>query len=238
MTTSAKEISVGQLVAQRPAAASVLERVGIDYCCGGGKTLSEACQAKGIDPADLLDQVAAAEQKVDQLQTDQRTNWLDRSLTELCDHIEQTHHAYLKEELPRLSELIAKVVTAHGDRHPSLRDVQQVFAALRAELEPHMMKEERILFPAVRQLEQASGQRIAFPFGSVANPILMMEHEHDVAGDALKQLRALTSDYTPPSNACNTYRVMLDSLQRLEADLHQHIHEENNILFPRAMQLE
>ncbi len=238
MTTDTTELPVGKLVAQRPVAAAVLERAGIDYCCGGNRTLADACREKGIDPAALLGEVAAEEKNADELQSDIRIDWLNRSLSELCDHIEQTHHAYLKNELPRLTGLIAKVVAAHGQRRPALSEVQQVFAALRAELEPHMMKEERILFPAIRQLEQASEQSVSFPFGAMANPIRVMEHEHDVAGDALKQLRTLTEGFTPPPNACNTYRVMLDSLKRLEADLHQHIHEENNILFPRAMELE
>ncbi len=133
--------------------------------------------------------------------------------------------------------MIEKVVAAHGQNQPQLNDLGQVFAALRGELEPHMFKEEQVLFPAIRQLEQAAN-RPSFPFGTVANPIRMMEHEHDTAGHALARIRELTNEYVPPETACNTYRVMLDGLRVLETDLHQHIHKENNILFPRAQTLE
>ena len=158
-------------------------------------------------------------------------------MTELCDHIEQTHHAYLRTELPRLGQMIDKVVNAHGASHPKLHEVQRVFAALCAELEPHMFKEERILFPAIRQLEQSAATP-SFPFGTVANPINVMEHEHDNAGAALSELRTLTADYVPPDDACNTYRAMLDGLRELETNMHQHVHKENNILFPRAIEHE
>ncbi len=228
------EVSVGRLVAERPAAAAVLEKLGIDYCCGGDRPLSQACEQAGVSLEKLLEQIAREES---QAQAADEPNWLERSLSELCDHIEQTHHVYLKQELPRLTELIDKVVAAHAEHHPELRDVQQVFAALRAELETHMMKEERILFPAIRQMEQAGGP-LAFPFGSVGNPIRVMEHEHDSAADALRRLRSLTSDYRLPEDGCNAYAAMLNALQRLEGDLHRHIHKENNILFPRALQLE
>ena len=129
------------------------------------------------------------------------------------------------------------MASAHGENHPALRQLRDVFADLRAELEPHMAKEEQILFPAVRYLEQTE-QIPQFPFGTVANPIHMMEHEHDLAGTALKKIRQLTEDFHAPEDACNTYRVMLDGLRQLERDMHQHIHKENNILFPRAQQHE
>lgn len=159
----------------------------------------------------------------------------DRSLTELCDHIEQTHHAYLKQELPRLTEMVAKVVDAHGESHPELVTVKEVFATLKAELEPHMFKEEQVLFPAFRQLEQSADDP-SFPFGTVANPIRMMEQEHDDAGYALSRLHALTRDYQVPQEACNTYRAMLAGLRQLERDMHRHVHKENSILFPRAIE--
>ncbi|GIW94875.1 MAG: iron-sulfur cluster repair di-iron protein [Pirellulaceae bacterium] len=237
MATHESQIPIGRWVAQRPAAAAVLERAGIDYCCRGDRPLADACQERGIQVEQLLAAVAAEEQQIEQRQSDRYVNWLERPLAELCDHIEQTHHAYLKSELPRLAELIDKVLAAHAERHPVLRDIKRVFAELRAELEPHMFKEERILFPAVRQLEQAGGD-VAFPFGSVANPIRVMEHEHAAASSALRELRELTGNYRPPADACNAYCAMLEALQNLEFDLHRHIHKENNILFPRAMALE
>lgn len=158
-------------------------------------------------------------------------------LTELADHIEQTHHAYLRKELPRLEWMTEKVARVHGDKEPRLMKSREAFVALKAELEPHMMKEERILFPLIRQLE-ASADRSEFHCGSVADPIRQMEHEHNQAGDALAILNESTDGYTPPEWACNTYRAMLDSLAQLERDMHQHIHKENNVLFPKTLERE
>jgi regulator of cell morphogenesis and NO signaling len=225
---------VGEWVAHRPELSRDFEELGIDYCCHGEQPLQRACRLAGLDPNMVLERLAAVESGT----TDECSrDWLTAPLAELCDHIEATHHAYLKTELPRLDALIAKVIKAHGVNHPELRDVQQTFADLRAELEPHMMKEERILFPAIRAMERAT-RPLMFPFGSVANPVRMMQHEHDNAGQCLANLRRLTGNYTPPAGACNTYRAMLDGLRRLESDLHQHIHKENNVLFPRALAIE
>ncbi len=224
---------VGQVAARQGEAIRILEQHGIDYCCGGDKSLDTACRDAGIDAQEVLAQIEHAKPPEDEA----RGEWLDASLTKLCDHIEQTHHAFLREQLPFLTQLIDKVVDAHGQRHPELSDVRLVFGELRAELEPHMMKEERILFPAVRALEQAS-HRVAFPFGSVQNPIRMMEHEHDNAGQGLRRLRKLTGGFVAPDDACNAYRGLYEALAKLEADLHEHIHKENNILFPRAAELE
>jgi len=225
--------SVGSWVAQHPQTSRVFESHQIDYCCGGGKSLEQACHDRQVDAQQIVEEleqaIAGAEKPAE--------DWLQAPLTDLCDHIEQTHHAYLRTELPRLTQMIAKVVAAHGESHPKLHDVKRVFAELCAELEPHMFKEERILFPAIRLMEQSAASP-SFPFGTVANPIRIMEHEHDNAGDALSQLRTLTGDYGPPADACNTYRAMLDGLRELEADMHQHIHKENNILFPRGIELE
>lgn len=224
--------SVGQLVAERPALSRVFEELKIDYCCHGSNTLQEACELQDLDPNEVLTKLEPADGS-----TLESRDWQTAPLTELCDHIELTHHAYLRTELPRLEKLIAKVTDAHVDQHPELFKVQGVFQSLQAELVPHMMKEEQILFPAIRLLE-SSRQPVQLPFGTVRNPIRMMEHEHDVAGNALSQLRSLTSNYTLPEGVCNSYRAMLDGLRELELDLHQHIHKENNILFPRAAQRE
>ena len=228
------ESTVAQWVAENPPTATVLEEFEIDYCCGGGISLSEACERKRLDPDAVLSRLSEAAVEARKESTE---NWLDSELSELCDHIEATHHSYLRKQLPRLTELIDKVACAHEAKHPELRALQQAFRDLRAELEPHMMKEEQILFPAIRQLENIASQP-TFPFGSVANPIRMMEHEHDAAGSGLTRIRELTGRYETPEDACNTYIVMLNALQELEADLHRHIHKENFILFPRAQQLE
>jgi regulator of cell morphogenesis and NO signaling len=154
----------------------------------------------------------------------------------MCDIIEASHHAYLRRELPRLTQLVDKVLSVHGAQHSWLRQLADAFTQLREELVPHMFKEEQILFPAIRVIEQ-SRTVTHFPFGSVDNPIRMMEHEHDVAGQALKVLRETSSGYRLPEGGCNTFRAMLSGLEELELDLHQHIHKENNVLFPRASRL-
>ena len=226
--------TVGQLVAERPGRARVFERFGIDYCCGGKKALGDVCAAQGLD----TQRVAAALREADQqpAATDE-TDWTETSLDDLITNILNKHHAYLRRELPRLSEITAKVHSVHGQRHPELAEVRQTYDELRAELEAHMMKEEQILFPLIQAMETFQPLEAAH-CGSVQNPIRVMEHEHDSAGAALARMRKLTNDFTPPEDGCNTYRAMLDGLAELEADLHQHIHKENNILFPHATKLE
>lgn len=229
--TITPEHTVGQLVSEKPARSRIFEKLGIDYCCGGKKTLAAACADKGLDAAtiaivldsDALDATAA--------------NLVDAasmSMTALCDHIEATHHAYLRVELPRLAFLTTKVASRHGERDARLQEVAEVFAALHAEMDSHMMKEEQILFPLIRALDAATDGAPPSHCGSINNPIRVMEHEHDSAGGAVARMRILTDGFTPPMDACNTYRAMLDSLAQLERDLHQHVHKENNVLFPRA----
>lgn len=234
MTTLDPEQTVGNFVRQKPTRARVFESLKIDYCCGGNVSLVRACEKRGIEVGEVLQAIITNDEQAD-LGT--LVDVDSMGLTELADHIEATHHAYLREELPRLDAMTEKVARVHGDKDERLFKMRQAFVALKAELEPHMMKEERILFPIVRQLE-ASPERQEFHCGSVANPIRQMEHEHDQAGDALAILNESTEGYTPPEWACNTYRAMLDSLARLETDMHQHIHKENNVLFPKAIQLE
>ena len=228
MTTIDLSTPVGELVAGNPELVRVFEELKIDYCCQGNRRLEDACEQRKLDPHHVLRILNDSEGPP----PDTR-NWAAAPLSELCDHIEQTHHAYLRRELPRLALLIAKVAEVHGRRHLELQKVTSVFEELQDELIPHMMKEEQILFPAIRQLEAAS-QPLVLPFGTVQNPIRMMEHEHDVAGNALDRLHKLTNGYQIPRDACNTYCAMLQGLHELQLDLHQHIHKENNILFPRA----
>jgi len=224
---------VGSIVTKWPAASRVFEQVGIDYCCGGKIPLDQACRNQGIEPQPIL----AALEKLVAAGTEPVVNATALTLTALADHIEATHHAYLRTELPRLCTLTSKVASVHGDKDVRLAAVRDTLAALAAEMGQHMLKEERILFPMIRQLD-ASESVPAFHCGSLANPIGQMELEHDQAGAALVQLRALTDGFNPPEWACNTYRAMLDALAHLEQDLHQHVHKENNILFPRAIELE
>ena len=225
---------VGSIVAKWPAASRLFEQVGIDYCCGGKISLEQACRKQGIEPQPFL---AALEKLAASAGTAPVVDAAAMPLTALADHIEATHHAYLKTELPRLGALTSKVAAAHGDNDVRLAQVRNVFTTLAAEMASHMLKEERILFPMIRQLG-ASESVPEFHCGSMANPIGQMEVEHDQAGAALAQLRVLTDGFTAPGWACNTYRALLDALAHLEQDLHQHVHKENNILFPRAIELE
>lgn len=225
--------AVGDCVTRHPATARVFEQYKIDYCCGGGQSLEEACWSVQADAQILLAELTDA---VARERPDTESDFSSHSLTEMCDTIETTHHQYLKQELPRLTQLVEKVFSVHGAQHSWLARLSQSFRRLREELEPHMFKEERVLFPAIRKIER---DRVApsFPFGSVDNPIRMMEHEHESAGRELKEIREASSNFTLPNGGCNTFRVMLDGLRQLEADLHLHIHKENNILFPRTSQM-
>ena len=232
-STSTLETTIGQLVTERPGRARVFEAFGIDYCCGGKKPLAQAIREKGLDQGTVLRILKTFDE---QTPSDER-DWSISGLTALADHIEQTHHAYLKNELPRLEYLVNKVASRHGPQAPHLVELASVFAAFKLELESHMQKEEAVLFPICRQMDNASGPQ-RFHCGSVENPIAVMVREHEDAGDALKRMRELTNDYTPPAEACNTYRALFDSLRELEQDMHRHVHKENSILFPKAVQLE
>ncbi len=233
MSTLQTQTTVGQMVAERPERARIFERLGIDYCCGGKRPLGEVCEEKGLD----TESVVRALVESDASASSHSTDWTRAPLSHLTDHIVHTHHDYLREELPRLEFLVGKVLNAHGQNHPELAELQQVFQGLKAELEAHMVKEEQVLFPMCVQMETTHSLNCNH-CGSITNPIRVMEMEHDSAGNALARMRELTKDYTPPSDACNTFRVMLDSLRALEEDTHLHIHKENNILHPRVMALE
>lgn len=232
MTTLNANTTVGALVAERLARARVFEQFGIDYCCGGKRPLDEACREKRVP----VEQVLAALRAADAQPRD-ADDPSTLGMAALADHIVATHHRYLRSELPRLGAMLDKVINAHAVRHPELRLCGRVFGELRSELDAHMQTEEQVLFPMIRALER--GERpTATAGGAVSEPIEMLEHEHDEAGQALWELRRLTSDYTPPADACTTYRVLLDGLAALERDMHLHVHKENNVLFPRAAKAE
>lgn len=227
--------SLGLLVTEQPSRARVFERMGLDYCCGGKQSLAAACEEKGLDVKSVVETLSAFESLQHESKGVDGTDWSQESPTHLCDHIEQTHHTYLREELPRLASLVDKVSRVHGGTQPNLHQVRETFGALSRELMSHMQKEEQILFPVIRRLD--SGAPPA-NLGSVEAPIRRMESEHDSAGNGLETIRELTDDYAIPQGACNSYRAMLSALEELEQDLHQHIHKENNILFPRAISIE
>ncbi|QDT05029.1 Iron-sulfur cluster repair protein YtfE [Rubripirellula lacrimiformis] len=233
MVTLDPEQSVGDFVRQKPSRARVFESRKIDYCCGGKISLNRACEKRGIDVDEVLQAIQMNDQQAD---IDTLVDVNAMGLTELADHIESTHHAYLREELPRLDFMTEKVSRVHGDKDDRLFRMREAFVALKAELEPHMLEEERVLFPIVRQIDAATGMSDD-GCRSVTDQIRQMEHQHDQAGDALAILNESTDGYTPPDWACNTYRAMLDSLAQLERDMHQHIHKENNVLFMKAIEL-
>jgi regulator of cell morphogenesis and NO signaling len=226
--------TVGQLVAERPSRARVFERFGIDYCCGGKKPLGQACRDRQVDPRFVVE----ALRRNDESRRTER-DWSAMGLARLADHIEQAHHGYLRQELPRLDFLVHKVARAHGANHPELLRLRDVFLEFKADMLNHMQKEELVMFPMCRRLESGDWPDGATPAGAapigVERPVDVLTHEHDHAGAALAEMRRLTGDYVPPPGACNTYRAMLDSLKELEADMHQHVHLENNVLFPAAL---
>ena len=222
--------TVGQLVAERPSRARVFEKFGIDYCCGCRKPLEQACSERQVDVRAVIDALRHNDER-----RGPERDWSAMGLTRLADHIEQTHHGYLRQELPRLDFLTRKVAAVHGHDRPELLRLRDVFLEFKAELLEHMRKEEAVMFPMCRRLE--AGQ---WPQGPDAvgleRPVDVLTHEHEHAGRALEEMRALAADYVPPAEACNTYRAMLDALKELEADMHQHVHLENNVLFPAAIQ--
>lgn len=222
--------TVGQIVADRPQAARVFERLGIDYCCGGRQTLAAACEEKTLNAAEIL---AALLNEPEPTTTESSTDWQQASLTELIDDIEETHHVYLHGELPRLEAMVRKVAAVHGDRHPWMMEIDSVFAGFSASMQSHLLKEEQMLFPLIRDLESQQNQ----PAGGIEKPLEVHEHEHDDAGRSLARMRRLSHDYQAPDDACATFRAMLEGLAKLEADTHMHIHKENSILFPRATAL-
>ncbi len=238
MSMSASK-TVRELAVEHPAATRVFEALGIDYCCGGQKSLAEACGAAKLSVDQVLESLERAE--AERRPSAAANDWQAASLASLVGHIIQTHHRFTRDELARLEPLLDKVCKVHGQNHGELLQIRRAFAGLSQELTMHMMKEERILFPYIVQLEEAVEHRQAqpvSPFGTVQNPIHMMMVEHDSAGEALRQMRSLSSDYAPPADACVSYQTLYKALAELEQDLHQHIHLENNILFPRAIRME
>lgn len=222
-------ISLGDLVIQDPRRSRVLAGFGIDYCCNGHRSLEEAAQEAGLDLGDIvkaLDLPAPAAGEIREH---------PRELSALAHDIIDTHHAYIWEEVPRLKELMDKVHRVHGDHHPELTAIRDAFNEVVDELDPHLTKEERAVFPAISKLEKA---QTPHPSGSLKEPIEKLRAEHDELGQLLRNLRELTDGYTPPADGCTSYRLLFKGLEEMEFDLHEHIHKENNILFPRVLEFE
>ena len=235
--TTAK--TVRELALEFPNATRVFERLGIDYCCGGNKSLEEACATANLSADEVLDSLESAEQASQATQKER--NWQVEPLANVIAHINSTHHTYTRGEIARLGPLFDKVCSVHGKHHPELEQVRTSFRGLAQELTTHMMKEEMVLFPYIERMEEAVTEKepvLPPPFGSVEKPVAMMMHEHDTAGEALRAMRQSSAGYTPPGDACISYQTLFKALAVFEADLHQHIHLENNILFPRAVEME
>lgn len=223
---------LGDLVTASPDLARVLERHGLDYCCGGGRTLGDACAERDLDVEAVVADLAA------RMPTDAPPPaWAGLPPGALTDHLEAVHHRPLDDELPRLSALLEKIEGVHGGRHPELVEVRRVYEQVRTDLEPHLRKEEQVLFPMVRELDAASGP-VAFHCGTLRNPISVMLSEHDRVGELLDVLRALTDDFTVPADGCASYEAAYRGLAWLDADTRLHVHKENNVLFPAVVALE
>lgn len=232
-----RETPIKDVVAEDFRAAAIFQKYGLDFCCGGAKPIGEAASAKGFDPADLLlqlNEIAATPGS-----GMPKFNRWDAAL--LCDYIVENHHLYVREVIPSIGMHAEKVARVHGAHRPELVEVAAIFARVSADLAAHMQKEENVLFPYIRSLALERSRGLVggrSAFGSVHNPISMMEAEHAAAGDEMEEIRRLTNDYTAPMDACATYQVLFQELADFEKDLHVHVHLENNILFPKAIALE
>lgn len=228
--------TVGQIVKEDYRTAQVFQKYNLDFCCGGNRTIEEACEAENLDPKEIfkaLDQLNQAGPKED--------NYDQWSLDFLVDYIVNNHHKFTRNKLPEIGRYAKKVAKVHGGRHEELNKIYYEFTMLHTEIFNHLDKEERILFPYIKQLVEAEKQAVKPDdpaFGMAANPITMMEEEHDEAGTSMAKIRRLSNDFTPPEDACTTYRLLYQNLEGFEKDLHKHVHLENNILFPKALELE
>ncbi|MCF8244181.1 MAG: iron-sulfur cluster repair di-iron protein [Saprospiraceae bacterium] len=228
-----ENLTIGEIVAQDYRTASVFQSHGIDFCCKGGRTIGEVCESKNLAAPELVQELQSATASSEAPAEDYRTWPLDL----LADYVEKKHHRYVAAKMPELMQYLNKLCKVHGERHPELFEIRDEFSHVNEELTAHMQKEEMILFPFIRRLATEK-QPTRPPFGTVENPINMMMHEHTVEGERLAKISELSSKYTSPADGCTTYRVAFAMLKEFEEDLHLHIHLENNIMFPRAIELE
>jgi regulator of cell morphogenesis and NO signaling len=231
------QTKLNAIAASSGAAVRILEEAGIDFCCGGSQSLHDGCASAGVSSEELLTRLRAAGESA----RPEDKNWASAPLSELTEHIRQRHHGYVREAIVRVAPLLEKVKAKHGARHPEIAIIEDLFQRLGQEMTAHMQKEEIILFPYIERLERArqTGGALERPFfQTVRNPIQMMMQEHDAAGDLARQIRQSSSDYALPADACASYERLYRELHEFETDLHLHVHLENNILFPRAVELE
>ncbi|UOE37358.1 iron-sulfur cluster repair di-iron protein [Chryseobacterium oryzae] len=227
---------IGEIVAEDFRTAAIFKKNGIDFCCKGGRTIEDACENKMLDANSIYAEIENLPQ--DNGGSIDFKSW---PLDLLTDYVEKTHHRYVYEKTPVLQAFLDKLCKVHGGRHPELFEIKELFDASAQDLGAHLKKEELMLFPFIKNMVKAKIDGSAIPqppFGTVENPVNMMKHEHTVEGERLRQIAELTNEYTPPADACNTYKVTFAMLQDFENDLHKHIHLENNILFPKSIELE
>lgn len=232
-----KDTIVGDLVAKDYRTATVFKQKGIDFCCNGNRTLEEVCKQKEMSVTNIIGELNQVSQQISAAQTDFNTWPLDL----LADYIEKKHHRYVEEKIQEIKPYLDKICKVHGEHHPELYEINRLFNDSAGELAMHMKKEELILLPAVRRMVKAQMQKTTPErpqFGSINNPVKMMMHEHNNEGERFRKIEELSNKYNPPPDACNTYRVSFAMLKEFEDDLHLHIHLENNILFPKALELE
>jgi regulator of cell morphogenesis and NO signaling len=232
-----RELTLAELISRQTGAAAIFEKYHLDFCCKGKRTLADACNSQGID----LEEVAEKLDVVFQKQADNSEDFRNMPLDRLADYIVYKHHSYVREMIPILTAHTQKVAEKHGENNTNLVRIAKLWQEVAAELTQHMFKEENILFPYIKRLMNAErqGDEVFMPRQAfISNPIRVMELEHDRAGELLKEIRALSDDYTPPLTACTTYRLSFNELREFEEDLHRHIHLENNLLFPKAIALE
>ena len=235
--SSESEETLGQIVATDLRKAQIFKKYGLDFCCGGKKTVKQACAEKGLDVTKIEHEL----QQADKIPLSRPLPYGDWSLDFLSDYIVNTHHSYVKKNLPDIKAFAEKVMKVHGAQHPELVRINQLVQEIYAELVAHMAKEEKVLFPYIKELVAANKNTTplhAPHFGSVQTPINMMEMEHELVGKNLEEIRILSSNYLLPQDACASYSLLYRLLDEFEEDLHLHIHLENNILFPKALQTE
>ncbi|HQU56019.1 MAG: iron-sulfur cluster repair di-iron protein [Chitinophagaceae bacterium] len=235
--TGEDDETIGEIATKDLRKVEVFKKFGLDFCCGGKKTVKEACAEKGID----VTKVEQALQAADTNYTARPVPYNDWTLDFLADYIVQTHHNYVRKTLPDLLTYAEKVKTVHSPQHPELVEINELIGAVNVEMTTHMVKEEKVLFPYIKLLvtnENGSQPKAEGPFSSVQEPINLMEMEHELVGNNMGEIRKLTKDYSLPADACASYSLLYKMLQEFEEDLHLHIHLENNILFPKALQLE
>lgn len=232
-----KDLTIGELVSADYRKAEVFKKFGLDFCCGGKKTLKQACESKGLDTL----QVEKELNEIEEVSAAASEDFNDWEIGFLADYILNTHHRYVKKAIPVIYEYTQKIAKVHGENHPEVVVIAEIFLCVTDELNRHMCKEEDVLFPYIKHLSIAdnNAMKIEQPsFGSLSNPINMMEHEHDEVGRLLEKIKLLSNNYTPPADACTTFKLCYSKLKEFEDDLHKHIHLENNILFPKAIELE